>query len=734
MTSVNQNLNLPYNTYPTPQRQEQIALQQVKLPAYYNTANNYTQSDFKEAFKDNLLYSMVLKPFIEHPIATISTWLTMGLAMDAYSTSCGGEYEKSLVKKAANLGDRIQTSKYIQNKPVQAVINGIGTIGNQGKKLASKSAILRATTSTPTMPEWEMVKSQMFNHKQEVVQDFIRITETLKLGTPESAEGHSNLKLKNLGPSKSELEMLKKRFNATSVSQIPQEKAVTELLLKRLGRTPNEIAKIQALGSGAVDAAKAEVLKEMGLTSEQLKLIKEDVYGKYIDDVKTAAGKVKGKVKMGVGHYDWMGKASKPFERTVGCDEVYNKLHSITNGAKTGTGRAISKFMQMVHRGITFGGGKLGALLFIAPALVEVGSNVGKADKDQKVGTAANGFVESISWVFTFPLGLKILHGIGGIKHAGMTKEQVEQVRNIKKEFNDKNGSGFINRLQAFFGGGKEELKECQFKNKAEYKKAKAEAKKQIKELSKVKGQNIFTKGIRKLFGFLTLDLGNLRGYHGGNMGSKFLHDIPHLLKDVVGIPMRFGVWGLISMGVLGAALTKCTTAVFGKSYDEMKEDERKDARKKQKEFLVNDLNSKLFEIQKNKQLGNTVTSNNVANGERTMALRGRDINSDSIPQIQPQEVMKKEKVDNYTYIPSQECTIPYKPKEKTDNYTYIPSSECTIKSDKANEKNRKYIPSQAAANISKTFDNSGLQSALDRAQRAEDKALRVLAGNFDNL
>ena len=95
----------------------------------------------------------------------------------------------------------------------------------------------------------------------------------------------------------------------------------------------------------------------------------------------------------------------------------------------------------------------------------------------------------------------------------------------------------------------------------------------------------------------------------------------------------------------------------------------------------------------------------------------------------------QEEKVGNYTYIPSQDSTIPQpKTQGKVDNYTYIPSSECTIKSDKVNENQRRYIPSQAAANIQKTYDNSGMQSVLDRAQKAEDKALRVLAGNFDGM
>ena len=92
---------------------------------------------------------------------------------------------------------------------------------------------------------------------------------------------------------------------------------------------------------------------------------------------------------------------------------------------------------------------------------------------------------------------------------------------------------------------------------------------------------------------------------------------------------------------------------------------------------------------------------------------------------------------DNYTYIPSQENIIPPPVKaDSVDNYTYIPSSDCKIQPESAEGagKQKRYIPSQEAANISKTFDNSGIQDALARAQRAEDKALKILAGNFEGM
>lgn len=710
MTQINSNINIQ-NFAGQQQKQQQT----VRIPNYYYVPDTYSPQSVKEVVKENPFYDMFLKPFVEHPVAVLATWLGLGVGLDAYSTACSGKYEDSLVKKAANFGDNIQNSKIIQNKPVQAVISGLDSVGNAGKKAVQNSAILRAMKDTPTMPEWSTVKTQMFNQKQEVVQDFIRITEALKL---DSAEAPS---LKNIGLNDREITMLKKTFNVQKISQIPKTEAVNQVLLDRLGKTPEEIKKIQGMGAASTKAVKTEILKEMGLDAEKLKLIKDDVYGKYINDVKTAAGKVKGKVKMGAGHYSWMGPLTKPFERTVGCDEIFNKLHSMSDGAKTGTGRFMSKAMQMIHRGLTFGGGKLGALIFIAPLLVELGINVKKADKDQKIGTAANGFVDNISWVFTFPLALRMMHSIGGIKNAGMGKEKVEQYRKLVEDFNKRVEPTILK-------DGIKVPNPNTFKTKHEYDVARSVVEKQLKELRTVKGQNIFTRGLRKLAGCITPDLCRLNSYRNSNFAANTARKVPAFFRNAAGIPIRFGIWGLISMGVLSAALTKCTTAIFGKSYDAMKQDERKADKKKQEKFLKEDLNQRLYDTQKAKQFGRQPAVQAQPPVQNIMTTKGTSPYSSQIPTPDTD-------VDNYTYIPSQQNIIPHSIKNsKVDTYTYIPSQECTIKSDKVNEAQRKYIPSQAAANIQKTYDNSGLQSALDRAQKAEDKALRVLAGNFEGM
>ena len=436
MTQINQNFDtnvsngriVPQQKMPVPV----IPPRQTRIPDYYKLPEDWDKKSIKESLEENpltMMPYMFVKPLVEHPIASIGTWLGLSYMLNQYDNACSGEYSKSLHAKAANLGDRIQNSKFIQSKPVQNIIHGLTSASEKGGKIANKSSIIRAVNTTPTMPEWGMVKSEMSKHAQKVVYDFLHITDILKLT---DSTGHPELN--DLAVNSKEKEMLKKVFNTSDISKIKEADAVNQILLYRLGRSQKEIDLI--INSANANAlTKAEMLKEMGITAEELRLIKADETGKYIKEVKAAAGKAGGKVKVGLAKYGFLGPLSKPFERTLGCDNVYNRLHSISEGAKTATGRFLAKIMQMAHRGFTFGGGKIGVLVFIAPALVESAINVSKADKNQKVGTGVGSFINQISWVFTFPLGLKIMHSFGGIKYSGMTKDKVEECRKILEEF-----------------------------------------------------------------------------------------------------------------------------------------------------------------------------------------------------------------------------------------------------------------------------------------------------------
>ena len=106
MTQINSNFNI--QNYAGQQQKQQ---QTVRIPNYYYVPDTYSPQSVKEVVKENPFYDVFLKPFVEHPVAVLATWLGLGVGLDAYSTACSGKYEDSLVKKAANFGDNIQNSK-----------------------------------------------------------------------------------------------------------------------------------------------------------------------------------------------------------------------------------------------------------------------------------------------------------------------------------------------------------------------------------------------------------------------------------------------------------------------------------------------------------------------------------------------------------------------------------------------------------------------------------------------
>lgn len=723
MNSINTNFNNKYNLrVPFKAGEGNVPAQQeeVQIPdLYYVPDNQYEQKSFKETVKEADMMGMIY-PWIAHPLLMVGTCAGLAYGVDKFSQACGGDYEKSLLGKAAKLGDNIQNSRIAQSDLVKKFFN-IGTSGRKNfNEMTKNSDVINAIRNTPSMPEWGFVKDELLTQEQRIVHEFTRITDGLHLGTESSSggflgifggeSGGEKIRLKNLALTKEEKEFVKSITN--------QEEAVNRVLLKRLGRSESEIQRIISLGEGATPAVKEEILKEMGLTAEKLELIKKDTTGQYIKEVKAAAEKVKGKVWIGAGNYSWLGPI-QPFERRIGCDEVFNRLHSVSEGATTATGRFMSKFLQRCHRGFTFGGGKLGVLMFVAPHLVETMIDAKKADPDAKVGTVANGVISAMSWVFTFPLGLKIMHSLTGAQYAGMSKEQVQEYRNLLNDFNKNVKSDF-------------------FKSKAEYDTARKELEGKLKALkTPSKPQNLLTKMCRKLGSFLTMDLEQIKSYRNGSFGGNTARKIPSFFKNLGGIPMRLILWGGITMFGLDALITKGTKAVFGNFYDRMKEEEHEANKKKQKKFLKNDLQERMIEAQR-KKLEAAKTPQVQETTATSPAIEEVQQEEKTVEEVTPvskqDETIEKQAPEN-KYIPNPNPNpeiLNQKPTAtKRDNYTYIPSQDSVLNQNPTNQQS-KYIPSQQAANIVKNFDNSGLAGALRRADRAEAKALQVLSGKFN--
>ena len=229
-------------------------------------------------------------------------------------------------------------------------------------------------------------------------------------------------------------------------------------------------------------------------------------------------------------------------------------------------------------------------------------------------------------------------------------------------------------------------------------------------------------------------------------MFTRKISQLRNLPRNLVGVPLRLILFGVLTMGVLDTAINKTIKFIFGDSYDSMKEEEQKDAKKEQKKFLKEDLNERLYEVQRQKLAAMAInrskqqkqqTAKNPQQGQ-ALAHRGVGYNSEAIPQVQPKDVIK-EKIDNYSYIPSEQNVIKRSAgKGSIDTYSYIPNQNSTVAQDKNGKINsstkRSYIPSQAGANINKSWDNSHLQSALARADRAEDRAYKILSGDFTGM
>ena len=635
---------ISFKTVENPQITQQNNLQEqqfanIDIPDIYK--NNITNSvpDFKESMKKADMMN-IITPWFEHPLLMIGTCLGLSLGVDKFSNACSGEYEKSLVGKVSIFGDKIQNSKIFQSNTSKNFFNKVNGLKSKLKNLFSKSDYINAVTKTPSQPEWRFVKDEMLNMQQRIVHDFTRITETLKLTNSEV------VKISNLGISKKERELAKEFFNGT----IPDDIKFSNFIqLKRLNLTDDEIKKI-VYDNNATSIVKDKTLEKLGIDKKFIeKISKETIEPDDIEKVLNACKNNKD-VKISVGHNKMLG----PFqiiERNIGADQIRNRLSSIIE-AKTATGKAFATFLQKCHRGFTFGGGKGGVLLFVAPHIVETIIDVKKAEPKEKVGTGVFGMVSAMSWVFTFPIALKIMHHIAGSQYAGMKPENVKEYRKLISEFNEKANPFKTKSWKNMFNIGEKKADGTYFKTYEEFKNAKNELKTKLKNLcdENITKQSLFTKISKKLSKFLTIDLETISSFKNGSIIGNISRSIPNFLKNVGGIPMRFIAWGCISMGVLDTIINKTIKGCFGNYYDRYKEEEFIENKKKQKEFTKNDLVDRLYEKQADKIYGVLNKENNFEIPEKIKETLAEEKFKQTINEkIKQNKIVenKNEKIDN---------------------------------------------------------------------------------------
>lgn len=701
----------------------------------------------------------LIYPWFEHPLLMLGTAAGLSMGVDAFDKSCNKEYEKSIVGKAAKFGDNIHESKFVQSNGVQKVLKFVKKSWDKVKSTAMKSNMIRAMVETPTEPEWATPKSEIETSNQRIIQKFKGLASRFGL-TPESGQ-KLDFRLKHLVLDDAEMNSLKKIYNVNKLSKLSkalEAEAVNRIMLQRLGCAETEIANIISQSNASENVIK-EIFKKSGLTAEEIKTIFEDTTGKSVNLVEKACLNLKN-LKYTNGRFAILG-SWQPIANVESTMGIYNRIHSKTvgAGAKTKTGAFMSKLIQKLHDMFTFrGGGKGTVLLWVTPMLAMTILNTIKAEKEEKAGTAAWGIVSSFAWVLYFPLIVKAIHAFGGIQYTGMGKENVEKYLEKKRLFNDR-------------VAGK--IKGKEFKSWKEYRQAKRALKKELRAMrNNVKNQNLLTKMLRGISRFSKSDLVKLESYQGKSVIANKLRRIPNLIKDyAIFGPGRFMLVLFGGAALADTILKKCTTKMFGRSYDETKDQEMEEAKEKQEEFTMNDLRARMVEIynaKHNPQAVETpsdvkiskisadkpVPESMLALAQKTDAVgepleytalneKAAVEQEQAAPEQNAVPEQTQQKADimpmimpaiNKTESVTKQSVEVQKPAVKQyDNYTYIPSSDNVLKNSDNTAPVNKYIPAQTAIKINKVFDNSGLEAAIKRANRAEQRAINTLAGNFGN-
>lgn len=758
-----QNFFLPGLQQPIETPQETfVKTPESDLPdLYYDPNYNREPVTFKDTLKKVDAFGAIY-PWLEHPLLMGGTTVGTFWAFNKFTNAWSGDYEKSLLGKATKFGDKIATSRVLQNDTSQKILGGIKTSFNWIGKQLNKVQIFRAMKETPLSPEWDMAAYETISQDQRIIsEDFRRIVEGLGL------TNDNDIALNKIGLKKSDRETLKRIFNVQKLSEVSDEKQVIAALMKRLGKTDAEALQAANLGKASMANIKEEIRTLMGTSIDELQeIVKHCEKGNFADKVLEMAKKSRGKVWVGEGEYSWLGKVFQPFKRYIGMDNVFNRMHSLrvgaNGGAKTKLGKVMSQAIQKIYRGFTFGGGKLGMLVFIVPHIVHAIMNTVKADRDEKIGTAVQNGIGVFSWVFTIPLATQWIYKLGGIKNAGLTKDIVEEIKGKKELYHAGNYNGNRKAL----------LNE-------------------VDNLSKVDGQNLLTKMARKIAGFFTSDLGTVKPLANETLFVKVKGNLGNFLKNVGNVPIRFlAVMGL--MGVLDGIINKTLSAIFGRSHDEIEVEAHLEQKKAQKSFTKEDLHQRLINANQAKIAANgglnqvaenqqaqpiltpeqyqqfsepmqnfeeenqfdpnvIKTNSDIESLKPNRNLENEQIKAEEVKveEIKPsyipnqnvgQEVLASEpqiQKDNYSYIPAPAINpdiLTKAEKNSYDKHSYIPSPENKLGEEAVAKKLNRYIPSQDGAKVAQSYDNSGLDAAFARADRAEKIAIETLNGNFRML
>ena len=692
----------------TPQQQEQLR-QQITMQAGVNP--ELLKENVQDTYVANRVSNTTDDPkgMLWTAGLTLPAWYAIAKGMDKYAEHCRGDYEKTIPGKIGAWGDRV-ADRCGKNSFMQSIGKGFRSFRNFVRtKIVDKSRILRAFCDTPSKPELSMVRDQArgmlgfcATDWDQVVDNFIRDT-------------HHVDDLAAYGAKASEIEAYKAR-----ISKLPKAQQFAELqkaefeLLKKYTRGGNTFL----TGSLPTDAAaRAKLLKdakafEFGLKDfAEFELIKKNRpdYLHRIMESSYNANRNMFSIAYEAKPTLWGRFKRFLFGRKVYGSEFANKMaSSIGNETltpemakalkdtgldkkipKSALGKFIAKYNNIILEGATnrVAGGKLIAIMqawFLAEAIYKSAKAEGGAG--EKAKTFAERLTELVAMFACIPPAIMLMHKVGGLQYAGLSKQQVEAYRQHLKAFNEKAMAGKM--------------------SKAEYKAGKKALRKELKAGVK----NPFTNLCKRIGRIVSVGLEQIRPYQAKASTRKtVMEKIKDMFKSpghfkfgfkqMAGYPMRIILGMMVIMPFFSKLAVKGCHKIFGKPKHSLLDEDKEP--KEQPQAQQPNIPQQLQNPQAVQHTQQQAANQTLPNGR--------------------------------TYVPSSQGVLELQKGISQTNLLnkykngQVPSSQTKPNN---NEPLRNYIPSPIGVQLNQGEDMTEADKAMRRAEIAEQQALQTLKMN----
>lgn len=332
----------------------------------------------------------------------IPAWLLTYVGMNKIAEKSRGTYDKSMYKQIDNYETKLTKSKVIDNPVVKKIKEGYTSVKKfVNKSIIGKSAILRSIFKTPSRPEHKQVLMMAGGINTELASSAAQLIEKY------TDNGNNLERLKELGFVKRDAAG-KKIFD--EAGKPIADKADYEKVTKN---TSKYRTRIYNICKNNRDITISDVKKGLKIPFTNIHLT------------------------------DYMPEQMKTaFVNNAQFSEYANKMQAVR---KPG----LAKFTLRVIEGMTnagtgaVGGAALVSIMgawFITDAVVRsIKAPKGNGEKGK---TFAENMLYNLGFYLTMPLGIKIMHGFGGLQYAGLDKKVIDKFRNELNAFNEKVKAG----------------------------------------------------------------------------------------------------------------------------------------------------------------------------------------------------------------------------------------------------------------------------------------------------